>query len=141
MGNYIKGHAGLLSIYDTAAYKPIVCLTSTSMERTAELTEKVNYCTQGETQSSVNSISRSLSLDGEYVELDNGETAKVTYDGLVEVMESKEERVFKIEGRGKDQYFRAIIASLSDTFPAGEDATFSGTLNINGRLTSIDPNA
>lgn len=132
---HIKGHTGLLSMYDTAAYKPIMCLTSTSMERAAEMTEKITYCTQGEKQSSVTSITRSLNFDGEYVADDAG----ATYEDLVSKMESMTEQDFKLEGRGEPIYFKAVIASLSDSFPAEGDATFSGTLNINGEPTTVDP--
>ena len=39
----VKGHTGLLSVYDSAAYKPIVCFTSTSMSSVLRLIDKVNY--------------------------------------------------------------------------------------------------
>lgn len=135
----VKGHTGLLSIFLTAGYKPVVCLTSTSMQRVSEMTEKVNYCTEGETVSSVDRITRSVNLDGEVVTIDGDDGA--TYKDLVAAMESKEEQRFKIEGRGEPQFFKAVIASLDDSFAAGEDATFSGQLNINGEITETDPEA
>ena len=52
----VKGHTGLLSVYVTSAYKPIVCLTSTSMSSVLRLIEKVNYCTAGETVKTIDGI-------------------------------------------------------------------------------------
>lgn len=134
----VKGHTGLLSIFLTAGYKPVVCLTSTSMDRVSEMTEKVNYCTEGETVSSVDRITRTVNLDGEVVTIDEADNG-ATYDDLVAAMESKQEQRFKIEGRGSTQYFKAVIASLGDNFTAGDDATFSGQLNVNGEITETDP--
>lgn len=135
----VKGHTGILSMYVGAAYKPIVCLTSTSMDRASELKEKVNYCTQGETVSSVDRITRTFNLDGEIVTLDVG-TTDATYQDMVTAMETKQEQFFKIEGRSTAaQYFKAVIASLGDVFEGGSDATFSASLNINGALEDTDP--
>ena len=131
----IKGHTGLLSIYDTAAYKPIVCLTSTSYSRALVMTEKVNYCTEGETQSSAQSINRTISFDAEY---STAEAAQASYVDVDEAMESMTEQFFKLEGRGSAIYFKGYISSLDDTFQAGEDATFSGEITVNEKYDT-DP--
>ena len=54
----VKGYTGILSIKDASAYKPLVCLTSTSVERSAETSDMVNYCTQGETVTQIDGITR-----------------------------------------------------------------------------------
>lgn len=132
----IKGHTGLLSIYDTSAYKPIICLTSTSYSRALVMTEKVNYCTEGETQSSPQSINRTISFDAEY---STAEAAQASYVDVDEAMESMVEQFFKLEGRGSAAiYFKGYISSLDDTFQAGEDATFSGEITINQKYAA-DP--
>lgn len=132
----MEGHEGLLSVYDTAAYKPIVCLTSTSYSRTATMVEKVNYCTQGKAKRTVSDIERTVSFEAEFAE---PEAAQVSYDEVGDLMETKEEQYFKLEGRGEDKFLKGIISSLSDTFQAGEDATFSGELTIN-EVFDTDPN-
>ena len=137
----VKGHEGLLSVYDTAAsaYLPIVCLTSTSLSRATETIEKVNYCTQGETIVSVNSVTRELSIEGEIMtEL----TGEASYADLIDIIESKLKKTFRLEGRdAAPQYFTGSLTSLSDSFAAGEDATFSGSLSIDEALATVDPNA
>ena len=135
---YKKGHTGILSVKDASTYKPLVCLTSTSVDRSANTSEMVNYCTQGETVTQIDSISRSVSFDAMIVDesdLDGG----TGYADLVAIMETKESHMFKIEGRDGSQFFSASITSLSDTFASGENATFSGTMTVHGEFLATEP--
>ena len=132
----VKGHSGILSVYVTAAYKPIVCLTSTSMSSVLRLIEKVNYCTQGETIRTIDGIDRTVSFDAEVMTVDSGATS-ASYAELLAMQGV--EQTFKLEGRGVAQYFTAVISDLSDTFPGEGDATFSGTLTINGDIETTNP--
>ena len=135
---YKKGHTGILSVKDASTYKPLVCLTSTSVDRSANTSEMVNYCTEGETVTQIDSISRSVSFDAMIVdETDLGEGTG--YADLVAIMETKESHMFKIEGRDGNQFFSASITSLSDTFASGENATFSGTMTVHGEFLATDP--
>ena len=134
----VKGHTGLLSVYDTTAYKPIVCLTSTSMSSVLRLIEKVNYCTQGKTVRTIDGIDRTVSFDAEVMDVDTPAT-NASYAELLALQ--GEEQTFKLEGRGELKYFSAVISDLSDTFPGEGDATFSGTLTINGDISATDPKA
>ncbi len=132
----VKGHTGLLSVKDTAAYKPIVCLTSTSMSSVLRLIEKVNYCTEGKTVRAIDGIDRTVSFDAEVMTI--GTPAdNASYAELLALQ--GEEQTFKLEGRGTEQYFKAVISDLSDTFPGEGDATFSGTLTINGDISDTEP--
>jgi len=134
----VKGAQGVLSFHDGTAYKPIICLTSTSMSRVSEVIQKVNYCTQGETISKVDRITRTVNFDGEVMTV--GIPADgVSYDDLITAIESMEEKNFRLDGRGTTQYFKAIIANLDDTYPGEGDATFSGSLTINGDVSETDP--
>lgn len=63
----------------------------------------------------------------------------VSYKDLIQAIESKEEKNFRLDGRGTTQYFKAIIANLDDTYPGDGDATFSGSLTINGDVSETDP--
>ena len=137
---YKKGHTGILSVKDASTYKPLVCLTSTSVDRSANTSEMVNYCTQGETVTQIDSISRSVNFDGMIVdETDLGDGTG--YADLVAIMETKESHMFKIEGRDGEQFFSASITSLSDTFASGENATFTGTMTVHGEFLATDPSA
>ena len=132
----VKGHTGLLSVYDTTAYKPIVCLTSTSMSSVLRLIEKVNYCTQGKTVRTIDGIDRTFTFDAEVMTVDVAAT-NASYAELLAMQGA--EQTFKLEGRGTLKYFKAVISDLSDTFPGEGDATFSGTLTINGDISATDP--
>ena len=135
---YVKGHTGILSVKDATDYKPLVCLTSTSVDRSANTSEMINYCTQGETVTQIDSITRSVSFDGMIVdETDLGDGTG--YADLVAIMETKESHAFKIEGRDGEQFFTAIITSLSDTFPGEGNATFSGTMTVHGEFLATEP--
>ena len=137
---YKKGHTGILSVKDASTYKPLVCIDSTSIDRSANTSEMVNYCTQGETVTQIDSISRSVSFDATIVDESdlNGDTG---YADLVAIMETKESHMFKIEGRDGEQFFSASITSLSDTFASGENATFTGTMTVHGEFLATDPEA
>ena len=135
---YKKGHTGILSVKDASTYKPLVCLTSTSVDRSANTSEMVNYCTEGETVTQIDSISRSVNFDAMIVdETDLGDGTG--YADLVAIMETKESHMFKIEGRDGNQFFSASITSLSDTFASGENATFTGTMTVHGEFLATDP--
>lgn len=137
----IKGQEALLSLYVGAAYKPIVCLTETSTNRVSEIIQKVNYCTKGVPTSKVDSVSTTVNISGEIVKLEE-ETNKATYKDLITAIESKEEQTFKYEtiDSTTPEYFKAVIANLDGTFGEG-DATFSGSLTVNGGMLAEDPNA
>ena len=136
----VKGQEALLSMYVGAAYKPIVCLTETSTNRVSEIIQKVNYCTRGVPTSKVDSVSTTVNISGEIVTLGQDDTGKATYKDLITAIESKEEKTFKYEtlDSATPEYFKAVIASLDGTFGEG-DATFSGSLTVNGGMLDEDP--
>ena len=136
---YKKGHTGILSVKDASTYKPLVCLTSTSVDRSANTSEMVNYCTEGETITQIDSISRSVSFDAIIVDESDLGTGDSGYADLVAIMETKASHMFKIEGRDGNQFFSASITSLSDTFPGDGNATFSGTMTVQGEFLATDP--
>jgi hypothetical protein len=136
---YTKGHTGILSVKDATTYKPLVCLTSTSVDRSANTSEMVNYCTEGETITQIDSISRSVSFDAIIVDESDLGTGDSGYADLVAIMETKASHMFKIEGRDGNQFFSASITSLSDTFPGDGNATFSGTMTVQGEFLATDP--
>ena len=122
----VKGHTGILKMDGL----PIVCLTSTSASLTAETIERVTYCTNGETETSVSRVTEEISIDGEIM----GDTVpeeELSYEALRTAMLTKEPQEFELSGRGSTpREFQAVITSLSDTFSAGEDATFSATIVV-----------
>lgn len=136
----VKGQEALLSMYVGAAYKPIVCLTETSTNRVSEIIQKVNYCTKGVPTSKVDSVSTTVNISGEIMKLGVEDVDKATYKDLITAIESKQEQTFRYETieSGTPEYFKAVIASLDGTFGEG-DATFSGSLTVNGGMLDEDP--
>lgn len=134
---YIAGHTGVLSYWDVSAYKPVACLTSTSLSRTLEVKEKVNMCTEGEIVKTAGAVERSLSIEGEVVV----EAGKASLTELETIIKAGTEKTFKL-GRGASfYYFTGLLTDLSDNFQAGEDATFSATLTLTSAPSAVDPNA
>ena len=127
---YKKGHEGILSVYDTAAYKPLACLTATNYSRAVREIEKVNYCTLGKTKTTSDGLDRTISFNGEVVEITDGD-AKATYEDLDKSIEAQEDLYWKLEGRGDVKYFKGLLRTLNDSFTAGEDATFDGEIRVN----------
>jgi len=119
----------------------LVCLTSTSVDRSANTSEMVNYCTQGETVTQIDQHFTFSQLEAIIVDETDLGTDESGYADLVAIMESKESHIFKIEGRDEEQYFKAIITSLSDTFPGDGNATFSGTMIVQGEFSATKPGA
>lgn len=117
----VQGHTGILKM----AGAPIVCLTSSSYSLTANTIEKVTMCTLGKTETKIQSISKEVQIEGEYM------TEGSSLPALRTAMKAKLPLAFALSGRGAaDITFNAIITSLSDNFAAGEDVTFSATLVI-----------
>jgi len=110
------------------------------MSSVLRLIEKVNYCTQGVTVKTIDGIDRTVSFDAEVMDVDSTAQAKnASYAELLALQGA--EQTFKLEGRGTLKYFKAVISDLNDTFPGEGDATFSGSLTINGDISSSDPKA
>ena len=108
------------------------------MSSVLRLIEKVNYCTAGETVQTIDGIDRTVSFDAEVMTI--GGTSDASLSEIMALQGA--EQTFKLEGRGSaPQYFAAVISNLDDSYAAGEDATFSGTLTINGDIVTSDPKA
>lgn len=122
---YVKGDTGILKMDGL----PIVCLSNTSASLTAETVDRISYCTNGEVQTSVKRVSEEISIDG-FIMGDEVEATELGYLALRTAMLSKEPQSFELEGRGRTGEFMAVITSLSDNFPTGEDATFSATIVV-----------
>jgi hypothetical protein len=144
----IAGHTGTLSIYDGAAYKPVVCLTSSSHEMTVNLIERVTMCSGGKTEQSPQSISETVSIDGIIVDTTavGGTSPGLTADELKAKartqVTSKIADSFRLSrGSSGYVYFDAFISNISDSYPADGDATFSASLAIKGTSSSTDPKA
>lgn len=143
---YIKGSQGTLARADGNAWKPVACLTSSSYTSTLEMLDKVNMCTNGETVQTPNSITRSVSIDGEIIDTTDlgGGSAKESYGELREAQEgylsSQTPDQWRLsQGELGYLYFEGYISDLEATFSADADATFSATLTVQEAPSSTDP--
>lgn len=144
---YVSGHERTLARYDGTAYLPVGCLTSASFQAVMNMIEKVNMCTNGQTQQSPNSITRTVQIEGEIVDTTvvGGSTISESIDELYDVQEtqltSKEADTWRLSnGPFGYKYFDGFLTDLSDNYQAGEDATFSASLSVENTPTDTDPN-
>jgi len=144
MPTYISGDDSILSIHDGTAYRPVACLTSNSLQSTLEVKETINKCVPGAVQKTVGAMSYSISVDGEYVDTTSagGDTALASHDFLFQKQSSGEYVTWKLtNGTVASQYGTALITDLSKEAPAGENMTFSATLDGSGLIVEVDPEA
>lgn len=132
---YIKGGTGILYWLVTApsTYKPIACLTSNSMAYAVEMLEKVNMCNAGVPTKTAGDVTATLNIEGEVV-ISTTDVKSLT--DLETLFEAKAEVNFKLMRGERVLTFKGLITDLSDSFTAGEDATFSATIQVNGDVTS-----
>ena len=143
----IKGELGVLYIVVGNAYKPLGCLTSTSLSTTVSIIESNTKCFPGITKKYAGTFNGSLSLEGEYLDTttDGGDTAKESHDALFLLQKAKTKINFKLDTNVSDatsvKYFgSALISDLSADFGSGDDlATFSATFDIDGDVLTTDP--
>ena len=144
----ISGDLGNLAYYDGDDYVPIVCLTSSSFTSTMEMLEKVNMCNPGRTVRSPGNIDQSVDIEGEVIDTSDlgGNDIKASFDELLalqkDMQENKEPELFRLSrGPLGYKYFEGYISDLNDSYVAGDDATFSATLTVEGDVSEEDPNA
>lgn len=144
----INGDKGIIYIWDTSAYKPIACLTSNSLNSTLEVIESKTKCNPGVVSKSAGSFNYSIDAEGEYIDTTSvgGDTAKKSHDALLLLQIAKTLVTWKLDTEVGNAdsikyYGTAFITDLGATFPAGEVSTFSATLNGNGGISQVDPNA
>lgn len=146
MANVIKGELGILSIWDgVSAYKPVACLTSTSLDTALSIIESNTKCDPGVTIKTAGTFSYTLGVDGEYIDTTSvgGDTTKNSHDALLVLQQNKTVVEWKLEtGLADTTYYgNAFISDLSLTQGAGEEiSTFSATFAGSGAIVTTDPN-
>lgn len=142
-----KGELGIVYIWNTTAYKPLGCLTSTSLSTTVSSIESNTKCHPGVTKKTAGTFNGSLSLEGEYINTttNGGDNQKASHDALFLLQKAKTKINFKLDTNVSDAtsvkyYGEAIISDLSADFGSGDDlATFSATFDIDGDILTEDP--
>lgn len=141
----IHGKVGILSIWDTDAYKPIACLTSNSLATSLSVIESNTKCDPGNTVRNADQFSYDISADGEYIDTtsDGGDTTKASHDFLLELQMAKTNVSWKLASGLADTvyYGTAILSDLNLDQPSDANSTFSATLSGSGAILTTDPNA
>lgn len=143
----IKGELGILSIWETSAYKPVACLTSVNFNPSVSVIESNTKCYPGVTKKYAGIFNATIGCEGEYSDTTTtgGDSAKVSHDKLFLLMQNKTKVNFKLDTNSTDansvKYFGlALITDLPADFGSGDDlATFSATLDIDGAVLTTDP--
>ena len=142
----INGDVILLSVYDTSAYKSLVCLENTEISSDGEVLESKNKCAPGVISKEYGSISNTVSGDGDYKDDSTGGSNEndSSYNWLREKQAAKTKFTVRIttgltEVTKQNLYGTAMVSNVSLNAPAGETSKFSVTLDIDGGLTNTDP--
>lgn len=144
----ILGEKGILYIYTGAAYKPVACLTSNSLNTTVSMIESQTKCFPGVVKKTAGTFSYSIDAEGEYIDTTTvgGDTAKQSHDALFLLQQAKTIIEWKIDTNISDTtsvkyYGSGYLTDLSATFGSGDElSTFSATIDGDGAILLTDPN-
>lgn len=140
---FIKGDDVLFSIYDTNAYEPIACITSSSISESVEIEELQTKCDPGNIVKTPSTYSYEISGDGLYID-EAVDTGKQSHAKLKALLRAKTRIVWKMTTgitTPTDEYGYGYITSLDLTGDAGVNSTFTFTISGSGAITTTDPNA
>jgi hypothetical protein len=144
MATFIKGDTLILSIHDGVGYLPVACLTSNSLATTLSTIETQTKCDPGVTIKSAGIFDYSISADGLYIDTGTGgDTTKISHDELLALQMAGTLVTWQIATglvTNTFYYGTAIISDLNlDAPTAGENSTFTATLNGSGAIVLVDP--
>lgn len=142
----LNGDVILLSAYDGTAYRPIVCLTSNGLSKTAEVLSTQNKCAPGVVSKDYGSVDSSFSFDAEYMDDSTGGSndGDASWNWLNDQMDAKTKFTARMttgltEAAKQEIFGTVLITDLELTGPAGDKSTFTGTLEVDGALSYTDP--
>jgi predicted secreted protein len=142
----IKGEVGILYIYDSAAYRPVACLTSNSLATTVSVIESQTKCNPGNIEKQGGTFTYMIDAEGEYIDTTSvgGDLAKASHDFLFQKQQLKNLVIWKLVTgvTGQIYYGSAIISELNLDQGSGDDlSTFTLTLDGSGLIVLVDPTA
>jgi hypothetical protein len=147
----IAGDAGILYVWDGAAWLPVGCLTSYSLNTNAAEKTRQTKCNPGVTEKGYGALDYTVDFEGLYLNTvgTNPDNSLASHDYLLEKQLAKEIIQWRIDtdaapaglGEGKQWYGSAVISALTLTQGTGdEDSQFTGTFSGTGDITDTDPN-
>lgn len=145
MATYIKGDAVILSIWNGVdAYEPVGCLTSNSLSVVRNVIETQTKCDPGLILREPGSTSSEVSFEAIYIKTESGLT---DFDALLNFINvangTKQDWKMSSDQTSPVAYYgTGVLSDLELTASAGDEfATYSGTIQNNGLITTVDPNA
>ncbi len=140
---FIKGDDVLFSIWDTDAYEPIACITSSSISESVEIEEVQTKCDPGNIVKTPSTYSYEISGDGLYID-EAVDINKQSHAKLKALLRAKEKITWKMSTgitSPTDEYGFGYITALDLTGDAGVNASFTFTISGTGAIVSTDPEA
>ena len=145
----IRGEKAILYIWDTAAYKPVACLTSNGLSSQLSMIESTTKCFPGVVKKTPGQLNNSIDAEGEYIDTTTagGDTAKISHDAMFLLQQDKTLVTWKIDTNIDDvdsvkYYGTGYFTDLSATFGSGDEvSTFSVTIDVDGAVLLTDPEA
>ena len=136
----ILGYSGVFSVWDGAAYRPVSCATSSSIDSSVSMLESNTKCNPGVTEYVPNQFSYTLSVDGEYIDTNTTYTTLASHDWLLTKQQAKTLCYWRyVTGGVSLTYFgSSYLADLNLTQSATETSTFSATFNGVGSIATTD---
>lgn len=140
----INGDVIILSVHDGAAYRPVACLTSNSLNETTNVITSNTKCFPNETKKSKGARDYNISAEGEYIDTTSvgGQTTLASHDFLKTLADGADNVNWRMATGLEDTpfyYGEAIITDLSMTAPTNDNTTFSATLDGSGAIVTVDP--
>lgn len=144
MATYIKGDAVILSIWNGVdAYEPVGCLTSNSLSVVRNVIETQTKCDPGLVLREPGSTSSEVTFEAIYIKTESGLT---DFDALLNFINvangTKQDWKMSSDQTSPVAYYgTGVLSDLELTASAGDEfATYSGTIQNNGLITTVDPN-
>ena len=140
---FIKGDDVLFSIWDTDAYEPIACVTSSSLSETVNIEEVQTKCDPGNIVKTPLTYSYEISLDGIYID-EAVDLARQSHGKLKTLLRNKTRITWRMATgitAPTSEYGFGYITALDLTGDAGTNATFTATISGTGAIVSVDPQA
>lgn len=140
---FIKGNVVVFSVWETDAYEPLACITSSSISESLEIDEIETKCDPGNIVKTPGSYSYEITADGVYID-EGVDTGKQSHGKLKALLRAKTLITWKMATgitTPTTEYGYGYITSLDLTGEAGSNATFSVTISGTGAIVTVDPEA
>ncbi len=140
---FIKGNTVIFSVYDTSAYEPLACITSSSISESVDIEEVETKCDPGNIVKTPGSYAYEITADGIYID-EGVDTGKQSHAKLKALLRAKTLITWKMAtgiSSPSAEYGTGYITALDLTGEAGANATFSVTISGTGAIVSTDPKA